>query len=174
MVVAACYYACHAGKGINQLKHGGQLVWVAPLAKLLLLRLNVLWNNGLIEPVQAIVPVPQALTSRLTRGFNQAEVIAHELSRHCGIPVIELFVARSKTPQQGLNRQQRLNNLRQVFELKESPTLKHIAIIDDVYTTGATSQALANLLKPYAVECQVWVLARTQTKSALQEHSRCE
>ncbi|WP_160175101.1 ComF family protein, partial [Photobacterium sanctipauli] len=67
-------------------------------------------------------------------------------------------------PQHRLNRQQRQHNLHQAFILKEQPLPSHIAIVDDVVTTGSTVGAIAKLLKLHGVErIDIYCLCYTPT-----------
>ena len=112
----------------------------------------------------ALIPVPSHWRTRWQRGFNQAEFIAQELSNRLNIPMRSIlrktsYTARQKT----LNRRQREKNLVNNFSLVTSaPPNTHVALIDDVITTGATANHLAQLLKKHgAGRVDVWALART-------------
>lgn len=89
-----------------------------------------------------IVPVPLHWTRYAWRWFNQAEVIAQELSKKSGKPVIQLLYRAHKTEYQTrLTRQKRLNNLKDAFQLvagAEQYKGKKILLVDDVMTTGTT------------------------------------
>jgi ComF family protein len=117
------------------------------------------------------MPMPQALTyvplhwrKHYQRGFNQAQLLAEALGQHLQIPVLPLFSKAASQSQRGLNRQQRLRNLRRSFAMKPQLTQlpRHIALIDDVITTGATANALTRLLRRAGVQTvSVWTLAVT-------------
>lgn len=110
-----------------------------------------------------LVPVPMHPWQELSRGFNQASLIAERLSRLLKIPLSEqLLQKRRRTAHQAeLNRQQRQANLRRSFSCR-GPVPARVALIDDVMTTGTTVNELARLLKRRgAQQIQVWVLART-------------
>ncbi len=130
-------------------------------------------------PPQVLVPVPLHWRRRLFRGFNQAEIIARELGQILKIPVISLCRRNSSdNTQQGLTRKQRLQNLKNSFRLKESSPLeniKHVAIVDDVVTTGATGESLAQLLRKGGVQTvDLWALAKTLANPTIEEHSAPE
>jgi len=118
---------------------------------------------------QAIIPVPLHWRRILRRGFNQATFIGQAVGRQLGIPVRSLLRRPHPTPkQQGLNRKQRLGNLKHAFALKahlvkgNSAMPNHVALVDDVMTTGATAEAASQVLKHAGVNIiDVWVLART-------------
>ena len=100
-----------------------------------------------------LIPVPMHWTRRLWRGYNQAELITHELSDICGVPVCHaLERTRSTQVQTGLSAQQRQDNLSNAFMLNGEYALRlkdaRIALIDDVYTTGSTVREAARALLP--------------------------
>lgn len=92
--------------------------------------------------VDALVPVPLAPSRERMRGFNQSLDLAHEISKLTGIPVHDLLTRKKDTkPQSKCTREERLSNIKgciQIKNVKDLPELKRIAIIDDIYTTGAT------------------------------------
>lgn len=110
-----------------------------------------------------LVPSPMHPVKQRRRQFNQAEDIAEQISRTLDIPWSVTLVKRRRggVSQSGLGRQQRLVNLRNAFTVT-GPVPAHIAIVDDVVTTGATARALAGALRQAGAErIQIWALART-------------
>ncbi len=98
----------------------------------------------------ALVPVPLHRIRKRERGYNQAEVIARSLGKELGIPVNTSLIKRVKktTPQKCLNRQMRQNNLKRAFKIDQNDVkLDTIIIIDDIYTTGSTVDAMAAVLQ---------------------------
>lgn len=109
-----------------------------------------------------LIPVPLHFWRRCRRGFNQAEMIALELQRHCGIPMRCDLLRRinATAAQSGLDRQTRLKNLRNAFQCAPLQGA-HVALVDDVLTTGATLQECSAVLKRAgAKKVTVWVAAR--------------
>ena len=107
-----------------------------------------------------IIPVPMYEPKKRTRGYNQAESFAEELSRLTGIPVDKKLVKRVKdtTPQKSLNPEERKNNLKSAFQIqKNSVQYSHALVVDDIYTTGSTAEAVAQELIKKGVR-QVYVL----------------
>lgn len=113
---------------------------------------------------QALVPVPLHWRRRLGRGFNQSELLARDLSSALGgIPVSDVLVRRRATPAQlGLPAAHRRGNVRGAFSVRlPGCTPEHLALVDDVMTTGATLEACALVLRRAGVaRVDVWVIAR--------------
>ena len=99
---------------------------------------------------QALVPVPMYRKKEKKRGYNQAELIARELSKHWKIPVYTKLVVRSKNtrPMKEIVGTDRQNNLKKAFKLGVNDVkLNTIIIIDDIYTTGSTIDAVAKVCR---------------------------
>ncbi len=110
-----------------------------------------------------IIPVPQHWRRTLVRGFNPAEVIARQLGEALGITVDTRRLKRTQaTPQQqGLSARQRRRNLKGAFTVNGTLPA-HVALVDDVVTTGSTATEICPLLKKHGAErVDVWCLART-------------
>ncbi|MBI2982444.1 MAG: ComF family protein [Deltaproteobacteria bacterium] len=119
------------------------------------------------ETIQAdlIVPVPLHPARLRERGFNQASRIAETLGKLLGIGLEKYDLVRHReTPHQTtLPREERLKNLKDAFKIMRPEKFdgKKLLLVDDVYTTGATSTAsTAALLKAGAKEVAVAVVAR--------------
>lgn len=111
-----------------------------------------------------IIPVPLHPRRQRERGFNQAVEIARPLSKllRCRLDLHSCIRARPTPPQSLLSAPQRRRNLRGAFTLARPLTVRHVALVDDVMTTGSTLNALSNLLRHAGVErIDVWVCART-------------
>lgn len=107
-----------------------------------------------------LVPVPLHQKRRRQRGFNQATLLAGEIARCIKVPVREDVVVRVRntTPQKKLNDKERQKNLKSAFKIKEnSVKLKKIILVDDIYTTGTTVDAIAQLLEQ-AGAAKIYVL----------------
>jgi ComF family protein len=117
---------------------------------------------------ELIIPVPLHPVRYRERGFNQTAEIARELWRQLGIPVDAETVSRvrSTTAQAGLSADERRTNIRHAFRLVRPCPQRHVALLDDVVTTGATVNELAKLLKNSGVErVDVWCCARADRSS---------
>ncbi len=115
------------------------------------------------EKPDCIIPVPLHQARYRERGFNQALEIARTVSLSLQIPIDYASCIRHKdTPHQtGLSAKKRQHNLKRAFSVQKSIHAQHVAILDDVMTTGSTANALATELKKAEVSrVDVWVCAR--------------
>ena len=112
---------------------------------------------------ELLLPIPLHPSRYRARGFNQALEIARTVSQQLHIP-LDLYSCKRKkntSPQTQLSAQKRQQNLTNAFSVVPTFTAKHVAILDDVMTTGATSHALALALKKVGVQrVEVWICAR--------------
>jgi len=111
-----------------------------------------------------LIPVPLHNLRYRQRGFNQAQVIALHLSKRLQIPLQDTAVTRviANDHQAALGAKARERNMRQAFAVTSAIQGKSIAIVDDVYTTGATCSTLArSLLAAGAKRVDAWAFART-------------
>lgn len=97
---------------------------------------------------QVLVPIPLHPSRRRSRGYNQAQLLARELSRLSGIPVDTGLLARvhNTDRQRRLSPQERKNNLKNAFQATKMIQLEKALLIDDIYTTGSTADAAADAL----------------------------
>ena len=98
----------------------------------------------------AIIPIPLHVSRQKSRGYNQAELIAAHLSKLTGIPLEKNLVKRIRktVPQKQLDARARQNNLKKAFNIKPNVVkLSKTILIDDIYTTGSTVDAVARELK---------------------------
>lgn len=106
------------------------------------------------ETPDCLLPVALHSSRMRQRGFNQSIEISRVLAKKLKIPIEHAAVVRQRSTvaQAGLSAKQRQRNIRGAFSLVEQLNYKHILIIDDVMTTGATVNELAKLLKKNKVE----------------------
>ncbi len=120
------------------------------------------WNNDLY----ALIPLPLHSEKQKKRGYNQAEMICEGISSEMNVPVINNVIVRSKNTesQTHKNRMERWNNIESKFELKKPAALmnKHVLLVDDVITTGATLEACGSeLLKTEGLHLSIAAFAYT-------------
>lgn len=162
--LAACAYAFPLDALVQQLKFGGRLPLARPLGRLLAdaVRRDAALRHGASLPA-ALLPVPLHPARERQRGFNQAEAIARAAAAELGIPLLAGAVRRRRdTPaQSGLDLAARRRNLQGAFTVSGSLPA-HIALVDDVITTGSTMAALAAVLRRHGVtRVDAWAVART-------------
>lgn len=100
--------------------------------------------------IDVIIPVPLHSRRKRKRGYNQAEVLAKELGKRCGIPVNAKSIARTiyTKPQKELSDKERNKNLKDAFSVtKHWKKTRNVLLIDDIYTTGNTIDSVAKILK---------------------------
>lgn len=148
---------------ITHFKQSQQRHYADHLAHTLAQQVQLLRNTTDYALPECLYPVPIHWQTLFKRGFNQSLYIAETLGKILNIPVEQGFTKTHRTPQQKtLDRKAREKNLMGSFNLRGLSLPKHIAIIDDVVTTGATTHALASLAKTSGIErVDVWALART-------------
>jgi ComF family protein len=115
--------------------------------------------------IDALVSVPLHPQRLLERGYNQALEIARPVSAALRRPILRAGILRCRAtqPQAMLAGTHRVRNLAGAFTVSRRLTGKRLAIIDDVVTTGATINALAEcLLGAGATRVEAWAVARTQ------------
>jgi len=142
---------------IPRLKYSGQILLAPLLAQLLADHLEG------DDPPEAIIPVPLHWWRQWWRGFNQAEEIGTALGELTGIPCDTRLLRRIRaTPQQTrLSAGQRRRNLRGAFQIAPHH-YRHVALLDDVVTTGATAGQLTRLLHESGIaRVEVWAICRT-------------
>jgi ComF family protein len=119
-------------------------------------------------PADVIVPVPLHTRRLRERGYNQAALLARELGKGVGLPVLEDAVARVRytSPQVDLNAEERKENVQGAFHCPTDRVAgKSVLLVDDVYTTGATLEACSLALKQRGV-LTVWALTLARATGA--------
>lgn len=157
--IAALRYAFPASDLIQALKYGKRLVLAHLLA-------DVLTEAVDRAPrPDVIVPLPLHPERVRARGFNQATEIAKPLARKLDIPIDTARLARTRdtAPQATLSLDDRHRNVKNAFTCAREDAWdgKHVALLDDVMTSGATLNEAAKALKRAgAAEVSLWVAAR--------------
>lgn len=154
--VAAYNYVFPLNKIIHALKYQEYFHLSKQLAQQLAPRID--------NRPDCIVPMPLHPLRLRERGYNQAMLLAQDLGQLLDLPVLPHACQRLRhtASQSGLPWKERTKNMRNAFGCKTDFSGQHVAIVDDVMTTGATLDALAaTLRKAGAAEVSAWVIART-------------
>lgn len=168
LVRAAGLYDGPLKEAVHRFKYAGRRSLAAPLAGLLAEVLagpdftpagfpcakEAACSAGGAQPLTgggwAIVPVPLSPGRLRERGFNQAALLARQLARRLDLPLMEraLVKRRETAPQVGLSHRDREKNLSDAFAAAQNAALpgKNVLLIDDVFTTGSTISAAADIL----------------------------
>jgi ComF family protein len=146
---------------IQALKYGHQLAVLAPLA-------SALAQQALAAPrPDVLIAMPLHPLRLRERGFNQALELTKIVAKNLDLPLLPHGAERIRAtaPQVGLPWKQRAGNLRGAFACSLDLHGKHVAILDDVMTTGTSLHELALTLRQQgAREISAWVVARTLEK----------
>ncbi len=155
------YFEGAVGQAIHRFKYDGVTALAQPLGRLLA-------EYWLTHPLQSdmIVPVPLHSTRLRKRGFNQAALLAQEVSTRISLAMDDTTLVRHRATaaQVGLDVEQRRVNVRQAFRCTSGRLAKkHVLLIDDVCTTGSTLEACAVALQEGGAESvQALTLARAR------------
>ncbi len=154
------YYNAMARYLLHDVKFYQNLLLLPIFANLMIEHLSDYFKTH--QP-EVMIPVPMHRWRILGRGFNQAHELAKRLGRAYGIAVDPHIVQKIKhTPAQArLDAQTRHSNLKASFKVKKPKTFKHIVLLDDIFTTGTTVNALAlELIKSGVEQVDVITLFR--------------
>lgn len=150
---------------IKKLKYQQKIHFASILSTLFIKKINNLKNFQL---PQAIIPIPMHSKRLKSRGFNQALELARIFASHYQIPLnYSCFIRHRYTDLQAeMNASKRQKNVQHAFLLKKPLPYSHIALVDDVMTTGSTVNEAARELKKSGVKrVDVWTIARAAFKS---------
>jgi len=156
--VAPFRYAFPVDRMIQGLKYRRQLYYGRILGQLLARHVA----RREMRP-ELVIPVPLSMTRYRERGFNQARELAWPVCKTLGLRLCADLIERQRETreQAGLDRKERLQNTRDAFTLIAPLPARHVAIVDDVVTTGSTVNEVAKLLRSAGAEwIEVWAAAR--------------
>ena len=151
-------YAFPLDKLIQAMKYGDQLVLAHAFAEKLARCIDK------TELPDCVIPMPLHPAKLRERGFNQSQLLAAKIARELGLELLPHACRRVRNtpPQSTLPWKERKKNVRDAFRCDADLTGKRVALVDDVLTTGASLNALAEAVqKRGAVEISAWVVART-------------
>lgn len=165
---AAYRYEYPVDRLVQRFKYHGDLAVGRVLAELMA---RALAARSMEAPL-ALVPVPLARAKQRERGFNQALELARPIARALALPIRMDLCARVRVTQDqaGLAARDRQRNVRGAFAASNAGMPRHVALIDDVLTTGSTCDELARVLKRAGAErVDVWVVARAASPTQFKQ-----
>lgn len=131
-------------RAVYAMKYGGRDDIAAYLGRL---TAQEMLPSGFFDGIDVLVPIPLARRKQRRRGYNQSEMIARGIAAETSLPVATDAVVRTKETktQTALNAMQRMDNVEGAFALTNADALRgrHVLIVDDIVTTGATITACA-------------------------------
>lgn len=151
-------YAFPLDKLIQTMKYGEQLALAHAFAEKLAHCIDK------IDLPDYVIPMPLHPAKLRERGFNQSQLLAAKIARKLDLELLPNACRRVRDtpPQSALPWKERKKNVRDAFRCDADLTGKRVALVDDVLTTGASLNALAEAVqKCGVVEISVWVVART-------------
>ncbi|MDR0421332.1 MAG: ComF family protein [Prevotellaceae bacterium] len=159
VVAATSYFFFNRGSKYRVLLHKLKYSGRADIGIMLGLRFgNELATCEIFSNIDFIIPVPLHPKKQQSRGYNQSEKICIGLSNAMNKPVDTKTLVRSEftNTQTQKNRMERWHNVSNVFEIRNAEKLenKHILLVDDVLTTGATLEACCNAILS-SVDCKI-------------------
>ena len=159
--IAAMRYTFPVDALVRSLKYQSNFAIAPILANLLLKQFKISLQH---RRPDIILPMPLHSIRLRERGFNQAIELGRLIAKQLKIPLLvdHCYRIRHTMPQTDLPWSERQKNVRKVFQCDLNLSGQHVAIIDDVMTTGATLNELAKVLRQQgAGEISNWVIART-------------
>lgn len=152
-----CSYRDVMRESIYRLKYGGRREYAKVYGRLMAERFG---NAIKRAKVDGIIPVPLHSKREYQRGYNQAALLAEALGECTGVPVFKDYVVRVRhtPPMKTLGAEERQNNLKKAFKIgRNDVKLKVTIVIDDIYTTGSTIDAVAKTLMDAGV-CRIYFM----------------
>ena len=160
---AAFKYENEVRSIIVKLKDNNGKYLAEPMAKIMLNSLSDDMKN-----FDMIIPIPMTESKLKKRGYNQATLLAKEISTLCNTPLREDILLKTKDtkPQKELSFKERQKNLDSAFKVVKRKDLagKNILLVDDVMTTSATANVCSDILKKHCNKVFVVVFARNTIK----------
>lgn len=140
-----CDYEGKIAEKILKFKNHNGRYLSTPLSKMMLEKYKELNLD-----IDIILPIPIHKNRQKERGFNQCELLVEDIAKYSGKVDLNIVYRKKDTPHQvGLNRENRIVNLEEAFELYDGVKIKgkNILLVDDIFTTGTTINECAKFLK---------------------------
>lgn len=138
--------------------------------RLAIMAADALSEKGFFNGIDAIIPLPLSKKKRRQRGYNQCDYIAEGLSQISRIPIIKDCIVRNKAneSQTHKTRDERWKNAEGIFSLVRPEAIegKHILLIDDILTTGATITNCAKAIKQ-GCNCKISIFTLAYTYNGI-------
>lgn len=161
--VAVAYYGDTIKKGVASFKFYRRKSNGMAMGRLMAQKIKENFQEAAFD---CIIPVPMSKSRFQKRGYNQAELLAHEISKRIEVKMQSKILQRGqdRLQQSRLSRQERLKNLKGAFQISRPQEIKGktILLVDDVTTTGATLEECTRILKregAQRVYCAVFALS---------------
>lgn len=124
------------------------------------------------ENIDLLVPVPLHVRKKIGRGYNQSDYIARGMSRAMGVPVDRRAVRRAvhnRSQTQQKHKSERWDNVKDIFAVRDAAMLdgRHILVVDDVLTTGATIISLCETILAAVPTCRISIATLAVSKAEL-------
>ncbi|MBR5422148.1 MAG: ComF family protein [Lachnospiraceae bacterium] len=148
----ALYEYADVCEAIYRMKYSGRKEYARPLGREMARRFAPQLREW---GIQALVPIPLFPAKQRRRGYNQAEALADAMGEALGIPVERRLVRRSRNtrPMKLLGDKERQINLKNAFLCaQDGVKLQRVVLVDDIYTTGSTMDAVTGCLKAAGVK----------------------
>ena len=158
--IAPFRYAYPIDSLVKAAKFGGQLMLASQLGELLAAALE----PRLEALPECLIPVPLHRQRLTERGYNQSLELARPIAKrfHLLLNLKDCVRIRNTTPQSQLSGRERQLNVRLAFAIQGELKYQHVALVDDVVTTGHTAAELSSeLIKAGVERVDIWALART-------------
>lgn len=148
---SAALYEGPLRDAIHALKFSGRRALASPLGDLAAEQCAA----SLSGAIDALIPVPLARERERERGFNQAALLARRIGSHLDVPTRSSWLARTRStrPQSELSAAERRANVRDAFRASDRAAGRHVLVVDDILTTGATLEACARALRDAGARC---------------------
>lgn len=161
-LIAATLYHSEVDILIKKMKFNDALYLLAPLGQLLLQQIQHFYGQSTMP--KAIIPMPLHPKRIQQRGYNQALELSKALQKPLNLPILKKACQRVKNTQSQtlLSPKERAKNIKNAFTAYPIP-FSHIAIVDDIVTTGLSAEALSQSLKKAnpSLRIDLWSLAKT-------------
>ena len=155
---------------VHRFKYGGEWAIAESMGRWYGAELR---DSGLYDDIDIVVPIPLHPLKTLRRGYNQSRYLAEGIARELGAKVVaDAVVRRRNNPSQARRRgSERWDNVEALFELRKTDRLRgrHLLLVDDVLTSGATLTACAEAILRAQPDCRISIATLAVTQRILRE-----